>query len=141
MPLAYAPGILDRLQALGEHCRFHTSLPAKLRELAIIVTARHVRAPLEFHVHAMEAREFGMAEHKIQSVAEGLRPTDMDEDEAAVHDFCSEMHATGRVSDAVYQQVEALLGKVSVIELIVTCGYYKTLGLSMNVTHPAVPAW
>ena len=82
VPLVHVPGILDRLQSLGEHCRFHTGLPAKLRELAIIITARHVAAQLEFHVHAMEAREFGLAEEAIEAVADQRRPAKLDADEA-----------------------------------------------------------
>jgi len=141
VPLVHVPGILDRLQALGEHCRFHTALAPKLRELAIIITARHVAAQLEFHVHAMEAREFGLAEHVIEAVAAGRQPEDMDADEALVHEFCTTLYAQGRVDDALFERAAARLGKPVVIDLVTTCGYYATLGLSMNVTQPAVPAF
>lgn len=139
VPLAYAPGILDNLQHLGELCRLHTSIPPKLRELAIIITARHVSAQLEFHVHAIEAREFGMAEEKIQAIASQQAPPALDEDEGLVYTFCTEIHATGRASDSTLQAMETRFGKAMIIEFIATCGYYKTLGLSMNVTHPAIP--
>lgn len=139
VPLVYVPGILDRLQALGEHCRFRTSVPPKLRELAIIITARYVAAPLEFHVHAMEAREFGLAQEIIDSVAAQQRPEGMDADEELVHDFCAAYHSFGRVSEDIFQKVANHLGRTMVIELMATCGYYAMLGLSMNVSHPLVP--
>jgi 4-carboxymuconolactone decarboxylase len=141
VPLVYVPGILDRLQSLGEHCRFHTAVPPKLREFAIIIAARHVAAPLEFHVHAMEAREFGLAEEVITAVAARKRPTKMDEEEELVYDFCSALFAEGRVSDDLFTRMERQFGRGVIIDLLATCGYYATLGLGMNVTHAPVPAF
>ncbi len=139
IPLVYIPGILDRFQALGEHCRFSTSLEPKLRELAIIITARDVAAPLEFHVHAMEAHEFGLAQNIIDAVAAQQRPENMPLAEELVYDLCTEYHTDGRVSDATFQKTVDHFGHAAIIEIITTCGYYGTLGLSMNVSHPPVP--
>jgi 4-carboxymuconolactone decarboxylase len=36
-----SPELADRAQALGAFCRFGTSLPPRLSELAILVTAAH----------------------------------------------------------------------------------------------------
>jgi len=139
VPLVYVPGILDRLQSLGEHCRFHTAVPPKLREFAIIITARHVAAPLEFHVHAMEAEEFGLAKEVIEAVAAKRRPARMDEEETLVYDFCTALYAEGRVSDELFERTAKRFGKAVIIDLVTTCGYYAMLGYGMNVTHPAVP--
>lgn len=139
VPLVYIPGILDRLQALGEHCRFRTSLPPKLRELAIIITARHVAAQLEFHVHAMEAHEFGLDQSVIDAVAAREHPATMSIDEALVYDVCSQLHAQGAVSDDTFEKFIDYFDRTMLVELIATCGYYATLGLSMNVSHPPIP--
>lgn len=139
IPLVYIPEVLDKFQALGEHCRFHTSVPPKLRELAIIITARHVSAQLEFHVHAMEAREFGLAEPVIQAIAQNKQPEFHDQDERIVYEFCSSLHANGQVPEDVFAQAEKAFGQAMLIELITTCGYYGTLGLSMNVSHAPTP--
>src|SRR5881628_4241898 len=40
-----SPALAERLPQLGEQIRFRSSLPARLNELAILVTARHQRAP------------------------------------------------------------------------------------------------
>jgi len=139
VPLVYVPGILDHMQFLGEHCRFHTSLSPKLREFAIIIAARHVAAPLEFHVHAMEAREFGLAEETISAIAAQRRPAVMDLDETLLHDFCTSIYSDARVSDSLFEQCARRFGKSQIIELLATCGYYAMLGFGMNATHPAVP--
>jgi 4-carboxymuconolactone decarboxylase len=140
LPLVHVPGILDCLQALGEHCRFHTGVSDKLRELAILVTAKHVVAPLEFHVHAIVARRFGLSEEIISAVAGGRRPdTFDDDDEALVHDFSRTLFVEGRVSDDLFWRANARFGKAVVIDLVATCGYYAMLGLGMNVTQAPIP--
>ena len=141
VPLVHVPGILDRLQSLGEHCRFHTGLPAKLRELAIIITARQVAAQLEFHVHAMEAHEFGLSDDKIQAVAAKTRPENMDEDEALVHDFSHSLVTQGRVDDELFEKTLHRFGRSVIIDLITTCGYYGALGLVINVSRAETPAF
>ncbi len=138
--LLYVPGILDPLQMLGEHLRFDTGIPPKLRELAILITARHLQAPFEFHVHAIEAREFGIAEEVIAAVAAKRQPPKLDDDEVLVHDFCTELHARGRVSDEVFARAEKRFGKAVILDLVATCGYYAMLAMVLNVTQTVLPA-
>lgn len=139
IPLVYAAGFLDHFQTLGEHVRFDTGLPRKLIELAILMTARHVSAQYEFHVHSPPARQFGLSEETISAIAARQRPPKLDEDETLVYDFCSEMYATGRVSEDTVDRFERRFGKPVVIDLIATCGYYGTLGLVLNVTATYLP--
>src|SRR6266705_215693 len=51
----HAPAFGDIAQRLGAHCRFHTALPPRLSEFAIIVTARLWRAQYEWQAHAVLA--------------------------------------------------------------------------------------
>ncbi len=44
-----SPGLADRAQALGAFCRFGTSLPTQLSELAILVTGAHWQAARPYH--------------------------------------------------------------------------------------------
>lgn len=139
VPLVYLPGYLDRVQALGEHCRFHTSIPPKLRELAILVVARHVAAPLEFHVHAMEAREFGLNSSAIEAIANDTRPLQLDEDEAIVYDLAKQISESTRISKPTLQLAKKRFGMHGIVELITTCGYYGSLGFVINVTKASPP--
>src|SRR5258707_15125329 len=47
-----SPQLADHAQALGAFCRFGTSLPSRLSELAIITTGAFLRASFERHAHA-----------------------------------------------------------------------------------------
>lgn len=141
VPLVYVPEILDRLQHLGEYCRFSTAVSPKLRELAIIVTARHVSAQLEFYVHAWEAHEFGLAQAVIDAIANQQEPAGMDVEESLIYHFCTSIHKEGQVSDDLFDRFESQFGKGAAIDVMVICGYYGTLGMVLNVSKASPPGY
>ena len=55
----HSPELAQRAQQLGEHVRFRTTLPDRIRELAILVTARFWDAQIEWSIHEPEGREAG----------------------------------------------------------------------------------
>lgn len=139
VPLLRSPELLERAQRLGEYLRYDSALPSRLRELAILVTARHFRQAYEWHVHAPAAAQAGLSAASIEAIAAGQRPVPMPADEATVHDFCSELHGAHEVSDATYSAALALLGEQGVIDLCGICGYYGLLALVMNTARTALP--
>ncbi len=58
-PWLRRPELADRAQKLGEYCRFNSSLPKDLSELAICLIGRHFKAQYEFYAHARLAKEAG----------------------------------------------------------------------------------
>ena len=139
VPLLRSPELLDRAQRLGEFLRYESAIEPRLRELAILVTARHFRQAYEWHVHAPEAARAGLAPQAIEALAAGEPPRDLKTDEAAVYDFCSEAHREHRVSDATYAAVLQLLGEQGLVDLCGVCGYYGLLALVMNVARTPLP--
>ena len=99
VPLLRSPELLDRAQRLGEYLRYDSALPARLRELAILVTARHFRQAYEWHVHAPAAIDAGLAPESLAEIAAGVRAQTLRADEAIVHDFCAELHVRHEVRD------------------------------------------
>lgn len=139
VPMLRSPELMDRAQRLGEYLRYDSAIPARLRELAILVTARHFRQAYEWHVHAPAAAEAGLAAATITAIAAGRRPQGLPADEAAVYDFCTELHGERRVSDATYAAALAVLGDGGLVDLCGVCGYYGLLALIMNVARTPLP--
>jgi len=139
VPLLRSPELLNRAQRLGEFLRYDSAIEPRLRELAILVTARHFRQAYEWHVHAPEAAQAGLAPEAIAALACGERPRDFKADEAVVYDFCSEAHRTHRVSDATYAATLQLLGEQGLVDLCGVCGYYALLALVMNIARTPLP--
>ena len=64
-PLAvwlHRPDLADRAQRLGVYCRYGSSLPPRLSELAILTTARIWDASFEWETHRPHALSAGVSE-------------------------------------------------------------------------------
>ena len=134
-----SPELMRRAQRLGAYVRFETDIPPRLKELAVLLTAREWTAQFEWYAHARLAREAGLDDAIIAAVRENRRPQSMPADEAAVHDFCHALLHDGRVPDDVYDRALALLGERGVIDLIGTVGYYCLVSMVLNVDRTPLP--
>lgn len=134
-----SPGIGNLVQRLGEEIRFRSSLPPKLNELAIIVTARQWTSQYEWFAHHRLALEAGLEPAIAQDIARGRRPAKMDADERIVYDFSRELHETKGVSDATYQAALDRFGERGVVDLISVNGFYVLVSMCLNVDRTPLP--
>jgi len=134
-----SPELMTRLQRLGEYVRYANALGPRLTELAILVTARAWTQQFEWAMHVEHARARGLARATIAAIARGKRPGRMPDDEAAVHDFVRELHATQAVSDATYARALGAFGERGVVDLVAVAGYYTTLAMILNVARTPLP--
>lgn len=128
-----------KIQAVGEHIRFKSSIPKHLNELAILITAREWTSQYEWYAHHALAMKAGLDPKIAEDVAAGKRPASMKEDEAAIYDFCIQLHRSKRVDDATFKRVKALFGEQGVIDLIGVSGYYTAVSMTLNVAEVPVP--
>src|SRR5688572_14845377 len=128
-----SPGIGNHVQALGEEIRFRSSLPAKLNEMAIIMTARFWKSQYEYHAHCKLALDAGLDTAIADAIAEERRPAKMDEDEAIVYDFTQELHEQHEVSDATFKRARDRFGERGVFDLIAVNGFYSLVAMCLNV--------
>jgi len=135
-----SPGVGQWVSNLGEEIRFRSSLPSKLNELAIMVTARYWTSQYEWYAHCKLALDAGLDPAIAQDVAENRRPTKMDADEAIIYDFSRELHETHNVSDATYQRALDRFGERGVFDLIAVNGFYSLVSMCLNVDRTPLPA-
>lgn len=128
-----------RLQAVGEHLRFKSSIPKHLNELAILITAREWTSQYEWYAHHALAMKAGLDPQIADAVAEGKRPESMKEDEAAIYEFCIQLHRGKKVDDANFKRVKDLFGEQGVIDLVGISGYYVAVSMTLNVAQVPVP--
>ena len=137
--LLRSPDLADRVQRVGEYVRFNSSLPARLNELAILVVARYWSAQYEWYAHRELAMKAGLDPKIADAIALRKRPADMKEDEAAVYDFCTELHEKKSVSDAAYAAALKLFGEQGIVDLIGASGYYTLVSMILNVDQHPLP--
>ena len=125
---------------MGDRVRFHMSVPDKLKELAITLTARYWGAQFEWLAHRRAAVQAGLSEDKVKAIAEGRRPVGMSPDEEAVYNFITELYKTKQASDATFAAVKNVAGERGVVDLIVSAGYYQLVSMLMNTDRLPVAA-
>ena len=129
--LLHNPELAAHLQKLGEHLRWKGKLPPKLKELAVLVTARRWTCQHEWLIHSKLAIEAGLSKEAVDAIVQNREPKLSDE-EKAVYTFCREVHATGRASDAAFAVVEKRFGLDGALELIALNGYYTLMAMVLN---------
>jgi len=137
--LLRSPEMGDLAQQFGASMRFHSSMPPKLNEFAIIITARHWTSHYEWYAHRRAAANAGLNESIIQAVATGKRPTGMAADEEAVYNFCTELLTTKQVSDKTFEATKARFGERGVVDLIGVTGYYQLVSMLLNTDKYPLP--
>lgn len=138
-PWLRSPEAADLLQRLGAYLRFKSSLPPRLNEFAILITARDWTSQYEWYAHHRLALQGGLNPAVAADLAEGRRPAGMLEDEAVVYDFCNELLGERKVSDATYRRALEKFGERGVIDLIAVSGYYVLVSMTLNVDRTPVP--
>lgn len=135
----HSPQLADRAQALGAFCRFGTSLPSRLSELAILTTGAFWKAGFEWHVHAPIGIEAGLDRKALEAIRTDKTPVFTRADEAAVYDFATELLERCRVSEATYQRAVAELGIPAVVELVGILGYYGFISMTIVAFEIPLP--
>lgn len=130
-----SPDLADRAQALGQFARYDTTLPPRLSELAIIVTARIWSAGFEWTTHAPIAARAGVDAAIIDAISHAKIPDFEDVAQAAAFHVAVELHRDRAISDQTYAAALEALGLEALVELVGICGYYTLISMTINAFH------
>jgi 4-carboxymuconolactone decarboxylase len=137
--LLRSPELLTRVQMLGEHVRFTSELPKRIREFAILIAGREMQSPYEWYIHEPIALRSGVTRETADALAAQRRPPHMTHDEAITYQFVTELHKTHMVQDATYDAFKARFGESGVVELTALDSYFGLLAQELNVARTAAP--
>jgi 4-carboxymuconolactone decarboxylase len=124
---------------LGAVLRFDTSFPAKLSEIAILVTARHWTAHYEWYAHKRLALQGGMDPKIIEDIRHRRTPHFDDPRGQMIYDVSKSLHEGHGVSGALYDEAVKMLGERGLVEIIGLCGYYTMVSMTLNTFEFDLP--
>jgi 4-carboxymuconolactone decarboxylase len=139
IPLLRSPEVMTRARAMGDYLRFRSSLPPRLSEFVILITARRWTQQYEWNAHQPLALQGGVKADVVKAIAEGRRPEPMAADEDAVYTLVEEVDRNRSVSDATYARAVAAVGEQGVVDTLGLVGYYTMLALVMNTARTPLP--
>jgi len=134
-----SPRLGDLAQQLGAEVRFHSSLPTRLNEMAILLTARHWTSQYEWYAHKPRAIQAGLNAAIVDAIAAGRRPAAMAADEEALYNFATELLETKEVTDPTFAAAIRTFGERGVVDAIGVIGYYHLVSMALNVDRYPLP--
>ncbi len=135
----HSPAFGELAQKLGGHVRFKTSVPPRLSEFAILVTAQHWKAQYEWAMHAPMAEKQGVKPQTIRDIQAGRAPKSAPADEKAIYAFARELYGKRRVSSPTFNRVKKILGDAGTVELVGILGYYAMVSMTLNTFKVPLP--
>jgi dienelactone hydrolase/alkylhydroperoxidase family enzyme len=138
-PMLHQPRLAEPAQQLGKFLRYDTSLPPRLSEMGILLTARHWDCKMEWYQHVSIAARAGLAELTIEAIRRGQEPQSMAEDEAILFHFVQSLLRDHRIRDLCYERARLAFGVVGVVELTALIGYYSFIAFSLNAHEIGLP--
>jgi 4-carboxymuconolactone decarboxylase len=138
-PMLLSPSVGTALQALGEAIRFSSSLPAAIREVAILTVAVQWRARFEWYAHEQAAQRAGVATSALAALQSGGFPDFDDPKQQLAYTATREVLETGCLQQTTYDKLEMSFGCTGIFELLALTGYYLTLAIVLNGFEIGVP--
>jgi 4-carboxymuconolactone decarboxylase len=129
----HSPELAQHAQRLGAFCRYKTGLPLRLSELAILVTASRWQAQAEWFIHYPIAIEAGVRAEDAEAIRDSRTPSFVDDDDALIYAFATELYDAKRVSGATYDKTVERFGHETTINLVGLLGYYALVAMTLNV--------
>jgi 4-carboxymuconolactone decarboxylase len=120
----YSPKTAAHLTAVNRYLRFEAGIPPRVRELAILVTAREMDSQFEWVAHEPEALKEGVPQAAIDAIKHrgslaGLDPTD-----ALVIRLGREIWRDHKVASSTFADAKAAFGPHRLVDLVMLMGNY-----------------
>jgi 4-carboxymuconolactone decarboxylase len=127
-----SPELAEKVEALGAYCRFESSLDLRLRELSLLIAARHFDAQYSWNAHIGKAVDAGVSRESLQALAENKEPGFTRRDEDIVYQFSTQILGEHFVSDETFAAALEEFGEQGVVDLIGSLGNFSMLAMLLN---------
>lgn len=127
-----SPELCDRVEQLGAYLRWDSSLPLRLRELSLLVAARHFDAQYSWNAHVDVALAEGIPQEAIDAIARRETPVFDREDDAAFYAFATELLSEHFVSQETFDRALGFFGPEGLVDIVGSLGNFSMLGMLLN---------
>ena len=122
--LLHSPALARHTRPLNHYLRHEAGLGGRVRELAILATARELDNAFEWAAHEPAARAEGIDRDLITLVRDRGDTTRLDASDAVVIELARGIFAARRVSPALFADALRLFGRRKLVDLVALMGNY-----------------
>jgi 4-carboxymuconolactone decarboxylase len=120
----YSPKTAEHVRALNRYLRYEAGFSPRVREIAILTTAREMDSQFEWVAHEPEALKEGVAAEVIDVIKRRKSTAGLDETDATVIELGRQIFRDHKVTPELFARAKALFGPNKLIELVMLMGNY-----------------
>jgi 4-carboxymuconolactone decarboxylase len=135
----HSPTIADGMEHIGTYLNKRGSLSPREVEIGILVIARHWDADYVRQAHIREGKRVGLAQETVDALVAGTDPKLTDPHERGVYEFANALANGAKLPDARFAEIEKVLGRNGIAEVLVLLGYYTSVALAMKIHEVPIP--
>lgn len=120
----HSPELSRRSRPVNHYLRFESGLSGRVRELAILVTARAHDSQFEWAAHEAEALKEGVPAAAIEAVRHRRDTAGLAEEDVIVIELGREIFERRRVSPETFRRALDHFGRAALVNLVALMGNY-----------------
>ena len=117
----------------------YTTLSPRVREVVIVAVGAVWGADYELYAHTTLARNAGLSEHAVTTLANGGIPDEMSEHEKIAAHLTSQLSTRHRVDDELYREAEKAFGTTGLFDIAALIGQYHTVCAALTLFEVPAP--
>jgi 4-carboxymuconolactone decarboxylase len=137
----YSLKTAEHARALNRYLRYEAGFTPRVREIAILTTAREMDSQFEWCAHEPEALKEGVEPNVIDVIKHRKTTTGLDETDATVIELGRQIFRDHKVTPEAFAKVKALFGPHKLVELVMLMGNYAGTAALLTAVdmqlHPA----
>lgn len=130
-------GVLTR--ALNDHLRHGAGIDARVRELAILVTAREFDSQFEWAAHEPQALKDGLSREIIDVVKHRKGVDGLAEADAVIIELGRQAFGRHRVAPEVFARAQEIFGPAGLVDLVSLMGMYSATAVLLATFDAQLP--
>ena len=136
----HSPTVASGMEHIGTFLNKRSSLSTREVEIGILVIAQHWDGEYVKQAHIKAGKAAGLTQEQIDAVLAGRDPQFSDPRERAVYRFATALASKTKLSDTDFSEIEKVIGRDGIAEVLVLLGYYTSVALGMKVHEVPIPA-
>jgi 4-carboxymuconolactone decarboxylase len=120
----YSPRTTAHLRALNRYLRFEAGFSPRIREIAILTTAREMDSQFEWVAHEPEALKQGVPQAVVDVIKFRKDTAGLDDTDAIVIALGRELWRDHKVKPETFAKVKGLFGPNKLVDLVLLMGNY-----------------
>jgi 4-carboxymuconolactone decarboxylase len=120
----FSPKAAAHLTALNRYLRFEAGFTPRIREIAILATAREMDSQFEWVAHEPEAIKEGVPQNVIDVIKHRRSTEGLEEADATVIELGRQLWRDHKVKSETFAKLKTLFGPNKLVELVMLMGNY-----------------